>query len=1064
MPKSSLNDKLKILFPELDFQGFCFAEAAMGEQAFLSEFKPFLHRKDAIFYGVRKPGEPEFGTPRADKKPVERISLAYLQALAKDLEVKEEIEKEASVPVPLQPEEKKAAAAQPVQAVDPFIKIRIEFEKVLNSVDPSLTLTDEEYAALTTPEENDALISLLSDANELPIQELKAQIDYAEKIRIGLTQKISAESDKEKERIKNSKDHTLNEKNELLKKIGEVNRKKIEDALKKYPFLAELHDIDIYLRGLALYQRSNKFSHVFKRVIPRNSSTMVNTLLTPAALDSQDAKQPGGIKELITTYQPHTSKTLQACLDALTAAFKDRIAMDADEKKVESVKSPFTLTLSSGAHKIALGYPHNGKNYILINANDSVPRKIKAENIGRKALAAAVSIIDQYWVFGSKTILKLGYLPEKNEFILIEAVASSNAGGTADNEKKIRALLKSKKLRLLDDMKQHLAITMSVAARAENEMAPIALAWKKSAEFLAAEERAKEQFQSCDDIDNQSLLISYFQAPRGVPVFIKDWIRSGAASGFTIQAVKDGDSFELLQYACYAGNQELAQFLLESKANPNSGNPRPLVLAVCNGNLAMVELLLSHKADINDNFLRTTALGAAARLGNVEMTAFLLARGANPNGRSDYFTPLYYAAAEGHIDVVRQLIKAGAKLEENVVVIAAKNRHREVVRELILVGAPGSQSVGSLPDLYFYKEILKEFDKNRFEHYALAVTGGKKKELFQDLQAMPDDRLLDFFRENKTSKLDYLKDTSYYVVGLYNRDSIIDGDYELSKTKNWQSFWEDLRAANPHPSCKRKIDVLQEKIYFSYRAVLIAQYEEALQRSNPYRIPLNEEYDYLRNWEKESKAILSYRLHPSAHEVRCKWLQYQLKHVPFVCQLDSKEKLALQNIQQPHTENEFFYFPNLLQKSLPEKKAGGQVTQNRFFPASTKNTFAAGIENIKEQFNVFFQYEDKKPEQKEDRKLPDNRLKMLHQLVAKTHELQLTGAHQAMVDFYSFTAAGICSSKRALSDAVIELNYVVLQQLPKEQKPALKALIAEAEKVLQQPTPAPIKSLTVRKG
>ena len=79
--------------------------------------------------------------------------------------------------------------------------------------------------------------------------------------------------------------------------------------------------------------------------------------------------------------------------------------------------------------------------------------------------------------------------------------------------------------------------------------------------------------------------------------------------------------------ACYRGNDEVAQFLIEkgSDVNGTSSMGTPLMAAVVKGNTEIVTLLINHKADINITDANgTTALMYAVQLKNVPMTKLLL--------------------------------------------------------------------------------------------------------------------------------------------------------------------------------------------------------------------------------------------------------------------------------------------------------------------------------------------------------------------------------------------------------------------------------------------------------
>jgi len=120
---------------------------------------------------------------------------------------------------------------------------------------------------------------------------------------------------------------------------------------------------------------------------------------------------------------------------------------------------------------------------------------------------------------------------------------------------------------------------------------------------------------------------------RGLPV---DW--------------KDTKGWTLLHYAVAGRQREIVALLLERKANPNAksnstsvedgrisaghAEMTPFSLAASGGDVAILNLLLEHKADID--------------------------------GGSSTATPLYFAAANGHEEAVKFLLKRGAKVQTSV--------------------------------------------------------------------------------------------------------------------------------------------------------------------------------------------------------------------------------------------------------------------------------------------------------------------------------------------------------------------------------------------------------------
>ncbi len=115
-----------------------------------------------------------------------------------------------------------------------------------------------------------------------------------------------------------------------------------------------------------------------------------------------------------------------------------------------------------------------------------------------------------------------------------------------------------------------------------------------------------------------------------------------------------------------------------------------------------VRYLLAHGADVNARFLDgTTALTNATRFGFNDLVTVLIDGKADPNGTDiSEWTPLMFAAWIDDPDIVRQLVKAGAKLELadtnglTALGVAAQNGKAKALKALVGAGADVNRSIG----------------------------------------------------------------------------------------------------------------------------------------------------------------------------------------------------------------------------------------------------------------------------------------------------------------------------------------------------------------------------------
>ncbi|ERN41067.1 ankyrin repeat-containing protein [Rubidibacter lacunae KORDI 51-2] len=85
------------------------------------------------------------------------------------------------------------------------------------------------------------------------------------------------------------------------------------------------------------------------------------------------------------------------------------------------------------------------------------------------------------------------------------------------------------------------------------------------------------------------------------------------------------------------------------------GDP-PLLLAVLQGHVGVVETLLAASADANASNERETSLGSAIARGQTELVRILLAAGANPNTHMPKGMTGFMRACDGNDAAVVQLL------------------------------------------------------------------------------------------------------------------------------------------------------------------------------------------------------------------------------------------------------------------------------------------------------------------------------------------------------------------------------------------------------------------------
>jgi ankyrin repeat protein len=117
--------------------------------------------------------------------------------------------------------------------------------------------------------------------------------------------------------------------------------------------------------------------------------------------------------------------------------------------------------------------------------------------------------------------------------------------------------------------------------------------------------------------------------------------------------------------ACRKGDTSAIKAMI--KVNPDTVNCRneggftPLIIAGYRGQIEVVKLLLTHKADVNAKSGEGTVLMGACFKGNVELAALLIQHNADVNSANELgTTPLMYAILGQKIELIKLLLENGA--------------------------------------------------------------------------------------------------------------------------------------------------------------------------------------------------------------------------------------------------------------------------------------------------------------------------------------------------------------------------------------------------------------------
>nr|XP_044993278.1 ankyrin repeat and SOCS box protein 3 isoform X2 [Jaculus jaculus] len=162
---------------------------------------------------------------------------------------------------------------------------------------------------------------------------------------------------------------------------------------------------------------------------------------------------------------------------------------------------------------------------------------------------------------------------------------------------------------------------------------------------------------------------------------------------------KTFEGFCALHLAARQGHWKIAQILLEAGADPNERTleeTTPLFLAVENGQMDVIRLLLRHGASVNGSHSMCgwNSLHQASFQENAEIIKLLLKKGVQKECQDDFgITPLFVAAQYGKLESLSTLISSGANVncqaldKATPLFIAAQEGHTKCVELLLSSGA-----------------------------------------------------------------------------------------------------------------------------------------------------------------------------------------------------------------------------------------------------------------------------------------------------------------------------------------------------------------------------------------
>jgi ankyrin repeat protein len=184
----------------------------------------------------------------------------------------------------------------------------------------------------------------------------------------------------------------------------------------------------------------------------------------------------------------------------------------------------------------------------------------------------------------------------------------------------------------------------------------------------------------------------------------------------TVEALiqRGADATFAMPFTAYHGKHHLttsASFgaFMDIGINSEAGNGAEAIHAAAEeGRVEVMRVLIKYsreqhcdggrikRVDLNTRSMGVSPLHSAAQYNHPEIVSMLIAAGADVNisSKTDGATPLYYAVGHGYADVVATMIQGNASLTQRQrsggfpLLYAVIRRHKEIVRQLVEAGAP----------------------------------------------------------------------------------------------------------------------------------------------------------------------------------------------------------------------------------------------------------------------------------------------------------------------------------------------------------------------------------------